>query len=41
MIYRNILKWYLALTKRYSMHAPAPVGMYAASFLERRDWDHN
>jgi hypothetical protein len=41
MNFKFLLKCYLALTKRYSMHAPEPVGMYAASFLQRRDWDHN
>ncbi len=41
MGYKFISKWYLLLTRRYSMHAPEPVGMFAAGFLQRRDWDHS
>ena len=40
MTFNTLLKWYLVITRRYSMHAPTQIGMYAAGFLERRDWDH-
>ena len=40
MTIQTLKKWYQALTRHYHLHAPEPVGMYAAGFLERRDWDH-
>lgn len=41
MILKVLMKWYSAITKHYAMHTPAPVGMFAASYLERRDWEHH
>ena len=40
MTFKTLLKWVHALTHHYALHKPEPVGMYAAGFLERRDWDH-
>jgi hypothetical protein len=28
------------VTQRSALHAPAHVGAFAGSYLERRDWDH-
>jgi len=33
-------QWFEMLTKRYALHLPEPIGPYAASYLERRYWDH-
>ncbi|WP_342620578.1 hypothetical protein [Rhodoferax sp. GW822-FHT02A01] len=40
MTIKTLLKWVHALTHHYALHRPEPVGMYAASYLERQDWDH-
>ena len=40
MMLKLLHKWLLAVTHHHALHEPQPVGIYAACFLERRDWDH-
>ena len=38
--FKMLSKWYAAATRHHSLHAQEHVGAFAASYLERRDWDH-
>jgi hypothetical protein len=36
----TIDRWFYLATHRAALQAPAHVGAFAGSYLERRDWDH-